>query len=85
MGRLPRTPPRVGGVPVSTRTMKDLAAAAIDMATGRSVPLPVAQERWDVCQQCPAFNGKRCTMCGCFMRKKVGLPSATCPLNKWPR
>ncbi len=85
MGRLPRASPRIGGVPISIQTMKNLGMAAIDIAKGRVVAPKVAQERLDICQECEMFNGKRCAICGCFMRQKVGLPSSTCPMNKWPR
>jgi len=82
MGRLPRAP-RIGGVPVTFKTAKDLGAAAIDIATGRHVSLEMAQQRWDTCNKCEHFTGTRCKLCGCFMKKKVGLPSSKCPDGKW--
>ena len=85
MGRLPRAPPKIGGVPLTSNTLKDLGMAAIDIAMGRAVAPEIAQERLDTCKKCDMFNGKRCNLCGCFMRKKVGLPSAQCPIHKWKR
>ena len=85
MGRLQRAPPKIGGVPVTSKTLKDLGMAAIDITMGRAVSPEIAKERLSICQKCVMFNGKRCSLCGCFMRKKVGLPSADCPMHKWPR
>jgi len=65
--------------------MKDLTGAALDIVMGRAVLPEVAQERMTVCKGCKMFNGTRCEACGCFMKAKVGLPSAHCPLHKWPR
>ena len=40
--------------------------------------------RWEVCQGCPELTpSNRCKQCGCFMKLKVKLKQATCPLNKW--
>jgi hypothetical protein len=65
--------------------MKDLSFAAIDLITGRAISPEIAKERLDTCYGCDKFDGKRCSMCGCFMHKKVGLPSSHCPLHKWAR
>lgn len=82
MSRLPRAP-RIAGVPLRFKTVKDLGVAAIDIATGRHVSLEMAQHRWDTCTKCEHFTGTRCKLCGCFMKKKVGLPSSQCPAGKW--
>ena len=82
MGRLPRAR-KIAGVPLKLKTVKDLGLAAIDIATGRHVSLEMAQQRWDTCNTCEHFTGTRCKLCGCFMKKKVGLLSSTCPTNKW--
>ena len=40
--------------------------------------------RWDICQTCPELtNANRCKQCGCFMKLKVRIKGAKCPLNKW--
>jgi len=85
MGRLPRAPKRIAGVPLTKKTGKDLTAAAIDIVMGRVVPSEVAKERIETCNGCEAFDGRRCAVCGCFMHKKVSLPTSHCPLGKWQR
>ena len=44
-----------------------------------------AQERLDICRNCPSFVSltTQCQECGCFMKMKTKLPNATCPLGKW--
>lgn len=44
-----------------------------------------ALKRAKICADCdrllrPTFT---CKECGCFMKAKVKLTEATCPLNKW--
>jgi hypothetical protein len=45
----------------------------------------VAKERLDICYTCPEFQQRmqRCSKCGCFMKMKVVLEKAKCPLGKW--
>lgn len=44
----------------------------------------IAQERYNLCKQCEHFTlGFMCNRCGCYMKFKVKLVTATCPLNKW--
>ena len=57
MGRLPSAPPKIGGVPITPKTLKDLSVAAVDVAFGRTVPVEDAQKRWDICQTCEMFDG----------------------------
>ena len=58
------------------------------------VPQEVAEERWEICKQCPKLlydetnpdtNKKdgRCTECGCFMNVKCHYATAECPIGKW--
>ena len=60
------------------------------------VPQEVAEERWEICKQCPLLkydetnpdtNKKdgRCTECGCFMNVKVHYAVAECPIGKWDK
>lgn len=46
---------------------------------------PKAKERYNVCLLCPLFvkESTKCKACGCFMKAKVLLPNAKCPLSKW--
>lgn len=43
-----------------------------------------AQERYNICKKCeyllPTTN---CQKCGCFMKFKVKIKVASCPINKW--
>ena len=43
-------------------------------------------DRWRECRACdrltPAFT---CKECGCFMKAKVKLSQAECPLGKWSK
>ena len=45
----------------------------------------IAQHRYDICKSCEHFNieTKNCDLCGCFMKVKVKIHEAFCPLNKW--
>lgn len=42
-------------------------------------------ERYAICEQCPSLTSttKQCKECGCFMKMKVKLKEAVCPLGKW--
>ncbi|MAH29348.1 MAG: hypothetical protein CL959_01530 [Euryarchaeota archaeon] len=53
------------------------------------VSAEVREERYAICNHCPAFRkqDKRCSECGCFMEAKTwvgGDPDQLCPLQKWP-
>jgi hypothetical protein len=41
--------------------------------------------RFAICESCPSLINptKQCKECGCFMKLKVKLKQATCPLGKW--
>ena len=43
------------------------------------------EERLKVCRGCEYFKPKmeRCSKCGCFMKLKVTLEDAKCPIGKW--
>ena len=45
----------------------------------------IANERLDICKQCPEFIKltTQCKKCGCFMEAKTKLPNAECPIGKW--
>ena len=45
----------------------------------------VAQPRYDICKKCDKFISAtaQCKACGCFMKIKVKLEGAKCPLEKW--
>lgn len=40
--------------------------------------------RWRTCRDCDRLDATyRCRECGCFMKAKVKLSAAECPLGKW--
>lgn len=45
----------------------------------------VSANRFSVCEQCPSLLAltNQCKECGCFMKAKVKLEKAVCPLGKW--
>jgi len=45
----------------------------------------IAQKRWSICEQCPSLlkATNQCKKCGCFMKIKVKLKDAVCPIEKW--
>jgi len=55
----------------------------------KGLPVLVSAEegfqRMETCEGCDRFDKEtsRCKECGCFMKTKTQLASATCPLNKW--
>jgi hypothetical protein len=44
-----------------------------------------AASRLGICEKCPSLLGltHQCKECGCFMKIKVKLKKAECPLGKW--
>jgi hypothetical protein len=44
-----------------------------------------AKERFNICASCPELikATAQCKQCGCFMKVKVKLKEASCPLLKW--
>jgi hypothetical protein len=44
-----------------------------------------AYRRLDICEECPSLlkMTHQCKECGCFMKLKVKLEKASCPLGKW--
>lgn len=41
-------------------------------------------DRWRICRSCPLLDSTfRCRECKCFMKAKVKLSDATCPVGKW--
>lgn len=43
------------------------------------------QSRYSICTACDRLTKttKQCRECGCFMKLKVKLADAVCPLGKW--
>ena len=44
-----------------------------------------SKNRWSICEECPRLlkTTSQCKECGCFMKIKVKLKEAVCPLGKW--
>jgi hypothetical protein len=44
-----------------------------------------ANRRFAICEECPRLikSTKQCKECGCFMKLKVKIATAECPLSKW--
>tara|TARA_R100001594_G_C3937262_1_gene239711 strand:- start:486 stop:674 length:189 start_codon:yes stop_codon:yes gene_type:complete len=44
-----------------------------------------AKARWDKCKDCTFLTAltSRCRKCGCFMKLKVKLKQAKCPIGIW--
>jgi len=45
----------------------------------------VAKDRFDICKACPELIKltSQCKKCGCFMKIKTTMATATCPIDKW--
>ena len=45
----------------------------------------LSNKRFSICKECPELIKltKQCKKCGCFMKAKVMLEAASCPLGKW--
>ncbi len=45
----------------------------------------VSSTRMSICETCPRLRKPiyQCRECGCFMKLKVKLAAATCPIGKW--
>ncbi len=74
---------RVAGVPLNMQTLKSLTKAAKDVALNNKTPPELKMLRQKVCNSCQ-FGGKRCDMCGCFIKTKTALLSSSCPIGMWP-
>tara|TARA_R110002020_G_scaffold156718_2_gene338954 strand:+ start:1899 stop:2216 length:318 start_codon:yes stop_codon:yes gene_type:complete len=83
--KLPRSAPKILGVPVSIETAKGLAKASRDIFLKRYAPDEIQLKRKSICMDCPSWveASNRCTECGCQMRVKISLASSSCPLKKW--
>ena len=49
------------------------------------VEASVAKDRFDICKACPELIKltSQCKKCGCFMKIKTTMATATCPIDKW--
>ena len=71
--------------------IKNLALTAKNVIADSVNGLPILSDeqltksRVDICQSCSLFDKQqfRCSSCGCYMKAKVQLQSAKCPIGKW--
>jgi len=71
---------------------RNLAKETWNTGKRASMGLPIllsaedAYARFQTCHGCDQFEkeSSRCKACGCNMKMKTHLASATCPLSKWP-
>ena len=48
------------------------------------VPSEVAQERYEICQECEHITSEdQCSKCGCYMTAKVNFAPIGCPIKMW--
>lgn len=65
----------------AVRTAKNIVKG---LAQGELLAKPVTkQKRLTVCGSCRDFDGRKCSVCGCFMSIKSGLENTNCPKGKW--
>lgn len=85
MRRLERAVPRIAGIPVNKKTVKDLGTAMKDILARRFVDSEERERRQSICNGCEHWKKRfnRCNMCGCQMRVKTSLSSSQCPIKKW--
>ena len=44
----------------------------------------IIDRRWDICKGCEFLSDNdRCEKCGCFMKVKSRIATASCPIGKW--
>jgi hypothetical protein len=67
--------------------IKEVKDGAEKMAveSGLIVDSKVAQDRLDICHECPSLFKPTgtCKECGCFVVSKTRIGGAYCPLKKW--
>lgn len=39
--------------------------------------------RTSMCNSCEFNLGKKCEICGCFLKQKIKMSTEKCPINKW--
>ena len=64
---------------------KQGGVTVFDMFKSEKVNEEVSEKRLNICLECPELLQltKQCKQCGCFMKAKVQIQKATCPMGKW--
>ena len=67
-----------------TKTAKDVINGALSGSAILAVE-EKSNSRLEICNSCEFLikEQTRCSKCGCFMKTKVRLETASCPIQKW--
>jgi len=76
------------GIRVMIKNLAQTAKEVVYTAAEGNVLLAseeTIQSRFNVCSECSLFSVKdtRCLQCGCFLKAKIRLQPAKCPIGKW--
>jgi len=69
--------------------VKDSISLTTDINNNNRIKLNVfstseeQKKRLDICEGCIHYYDGRCRQCGCFLKQKVKLSAAKCPMNFW--
>lgn len=57
----------------------------VDLDNPNPTPTHYILQRWNTCISCDRLLKvtRQCKECGCFMKVKVRLRNASCPIGKW--
>lgn len=50
---------------------------------GQDVSSDIHLYRYNICLSCKHLNGKKCNICGCYVKTKTRWSTESCPINKW--
>ena len=66
---------------------KNLAKATAKHVAGgmKSATFEEYTERLSICKDCEYQEKSKCTICGCFLKKKAWWRTEDCPKDKWPK
>ena len=71
-------------VKVNKYDWSDLFKSGADVLKNGTIDSSIARDRWEACSDCIHLTeSNRCDQCGCFMKMKVKVQRATCPIGIW--
>ena len=70
---------------VETNENIDMRTAPDSVKRGMLYDEDVLKMRWDLCLGCEFLKDNKCEKCGCFMKVKHKLATASCPVGKWDK
>jgi hypothetical protein len=65
------------------RILRFIKAMTIFILWGKIVDEYILKSRRELCDACPFKEGKRCSICTCYIKQKTRLSTESCPKNKW--